>query len=51
MVTFHEIRTADAFQLAAAMAASDEDPETVAVVTLDERLALAARREGFRVLP
>ncbi len=51
MVTFHEIRTADAFQLAAAMAASDEDPETVAVVTLDERLALAARREGFGVLP
>jgi uncharacterized protein len=51
IVTFHEIRTAGAFQLAAAMAASDEDPETVAIVTLDERLALAARREGFRVLP
>jgi hypothetical protein len=47
----HEIRTADAFQLAAALAASDEEPETIPVVTLDERLALAARREGFPVLP
>jgi len=51
LVSVHEIRTADAFQLAAALAASDEEPETVPVVTLDERLALAARREGFPVLP
>ena len=51
LVSVHEIRTADAFQLAAALAVSDEEPETVPVVTLDERLALAARREGFPVLP
>ena len=51
MVSVHEIRTADAFQLAAALAASDNEPETVPVVTLDERLAMAAQREGFRVLP
>ena len=51
LVSFHEIRTADAFQLAAALAASDAEPETMPVVTLDERLALAAHREGFPVLP
>ena len=51
MVSLHEIRTADAFQLAAALSASDDDPQTVALVTLDERLAVAARREGFSVLP
>ena len=51
IVSMHEIRTADAFQLAAALAASDEEPETIPVVTLDDRLALAARREGFPVLP
>ncbi len=51
VVRMHEIRAADAFQLAAARAASDGAPESLPLVTLDERLALAARREGFPVLP
>ncbi len=51
LVSVHDLRTANAFQLAAALAASDGEPETIAIVTLDERLALAARREGFPVLP
>jgi len=51
LVRVHDLRTAAAFQLAAARAASDEQPESLPFVTLDERLALAARREGFSVLP
>ena len=47
----HDVRTADAFQIAAAGGVSDGQPESLPFVTLDERLALAARREGFPVLP
>ena len=50
LVRIHDLRAADAFQLAAARAASDDHPETLPFVTLDDRLALAARREGFPVL-
>ena len=51
LVRVHRLRTGDALQLAAALAASEERPATLDLVTLDERLALAARREGFTVLP
>lgn len=51
IVRIHDVRTGDAFQLAAALVAADEDPETLPLVTLDDRLALAARRAGFPVLP
>jgi predicted nucleic acid-binding protein len=44
------LRTADA-QLAAAIVASEGQPRTLRFVTLDERLAQAARREGFEVIP
>ena len=50
MIRVHDLRVADAFQLAAARAASDDHPETLPFVTLDDRLALAASREGFPVL-
>jgi predicted nucleic acid-binding protein len=45
----HPLRAADALQLAAALLASDEEPAGLDIVTLDSRLADAARREGFRV--
>jgi predicted nucleic acid-binding protein len=51
LVRVHDLRAADAFQLAAARTASDGRPETLPFVTLDDRLALAARREGFPILP
>lgn len=51
IVRTHDVRTADAFQIAAAIAISGSQPETLALVTLDDRLAVAARREGFPVLP
>ena len=50
LVRVHDLPAADAFQLAAARAASDDHPETLPFVTLDDRLALAASREGFPVL-
>ncbi len=46
----HPLRAADALQLAAAFAASEGRPVSLEVVTLDERLAGAARKEGFTVI-
>ena len=43
----HPLRAADALQLAAAFAAAECRPAPLEVVTLDERLAAAAQREGF----
>ena len=47
----HPLRSADALQLAAALVWCDESPQGDAFVCLDDRLAAAARREGFTVLP
>jgi predicted nucleic acid-binding protein len=47
----HALRAADALQLAAALVAAEEEPATLAFVCLDDRLALAAQREGFAVAP
>lgn len=49
LVQVHPLRTADALQLAAALVAAEGDPGSLEFVTLDERLADAARREGFVV--
>ena len=46
----HPLRAADALQLAAAFLAAERRPSSLAVVTLDERLAEAARKEGFDVV-
>ena len=43
----HPLRAADALQLGAAFAAAEGRPSSLTVITLDERLAEAARREGF----
>jgi predicted nucleic acid-binding protein len=50
LLRVHELRAADALQLAAAGAASEGRPITLALVCLDDRLAAAAEREGFPVL-
>lgn len=50
LVRVHDLRAADACQLAAARLACDASPSTLPFVTLDARLADAARREGFPVL-
>jgi predicted nucleic acid-binding protein len=46
----HPLRAADALQLAAAFVAAERRPPQLELVTLDERLATAARKEGFPVL-
>jgi hypothetical protein len=43
----HPLRAADSLQLAAAFIASDRRPASLEVVTLDDRLAEAMRKEGF----
>jgi predicted nucleic acid-binding protein len=43
----HPLRAADALQLAAAYLTSERRPSSLELVTLDERLATAARKEGF----
>jgi predicted nucleic acid-binding protein len=46
----HPLRAADALQLAAAFAAAERRPVSLQVVTLDERLADAMRKEGFALI-
>ena len=50
LVRNHSLRAADSLQLAAAWIASGQVPAALEIVSLDERLNMAARREGFRVL-
>ena len=47
LLRVHPLRAADALQLAAALAAAEGRPTSLELVTLDEQLAAAARREGF----
>jgi hypothetical protein len=49
LLRVHPLRAADALQLAAAYLAAERRPPTLTVVTLDTRLAEAARKEGFLV--
>lgn len=46
----HPLRAADSLQLAAALIAAGDDPGSLELVCLDDRLGAAARREGFTVL-
>lgn len=50
LLRVHPLRSADALQLAAAFVAAERRPPSMTFVTLDERLALAAGREGFDVV-
>ncbi len=49
LLRVHRLRAGDALQLAAAIVAAEGQPVSLELVTLDDRLADAARREGFRV--
>lgn len=46
----HDLRAADALQLAAAFLASEGHPRTLEIVSLDQRLNAAAHLEGFEVI-
>jgi predicted nucleic acid-binding protein len=45
----HPLRAADALQLAAAFVVAERRPSSLELITLDDRLAAAARKEGFVV--
>lgn len=47
----HSIRAADAAQLGAALLVTEDNPAELEFVCLDQRLALAAEKDGLRVLP
>jgi predicted nucleic acid-binding protein len=49
LLRVHPLRAADAFQLAAALAACRERPAGSTLLSGDERLRHAAEREGFKV--
>jgi predicted nucleic acid-binding protein len=51
LLAIHPLRSADAFQLAAALVWAQERPQGFDVVYLDQNLREAAYREGFTVLP
>src|SRR5262249_59195105 len=51
LLRVHPLRAADALQLGAALAWTDGHAEGAVLHTFDQRLAEAASREGFRVLP
>ncbi|MBN1669891.1 MAG: type II toxin-antitoxin system VapC family toxin [Kiritimatiellae bacterium] len=47
----HNLRAADALQLAAAVVAAENDPSSLAIVSLDARFSTTAAKEGFTVFP
>ena len=51
LLRLHPLRAADALQLAAAWVACRGEPTGMEIVCADERLAKAARLEGFVVVP
>ena len=51
LLASHTLRAADAMQLSAALLACEDEPSRLPFVTIDDRLADAAAREGFTVVP
>jgi predicted nucleic acid-binding protein len=51
LLQVHQLRAADAMQLASVLVATQEDPSRVQIMSFDDRLTLAAKREGFIVNP
>lgn len=50
LLRVHPLRSADALQLAAAILGAEHEPSSLDLVCLDDRLADAAHREGFRIV-
>ena len=51
LLAIHPLRSADAFQLAAALIWAQESPKDLEMVCLDQNLRGAAYKEGFTILP
>ncbi|HVZ53370.1 MAG TPA: type II toxin-antitoxin system VapC family toxin [Pseudolabrys sp.] len=50
LLRVHPLRAGDALQLAAAFVAASGRPSSLEFVVLDERLAIAAQKEGFSIV-
>jgi predicted nucleic acid-binding protein len=50
LLRVHALRASDSLPLAAALAASEHETRALDFVCLDERLSLAAAREGFAIV-
>jgi hypothetical protein len=51
LLAIHALRSADAFQLAAALLWAQENPQGLEIVCLDQNLREAGHKEGFTLLP
>ncbi|MEO7744326.1 MAG: type II toxin-antitoxin system VapC family toxin [Usitatibacter sp.] len=51
LLRVHPLRSADSLQLGAAIVAADGEPKSLPFVCLDDRLRVAAEKEGFAVEP
>ena len=51
LLAIHPLRSADAFQLAAALIWAQENPQGLEIVCLDQNLREAGQKEGFTLLP
>ncbi len=51
LLAVHPLRAADAFQLAAALIWTQDNPQGLEIVCLDQNLREAGHKEGFTVLP
>lgn len=51
LLRVHDLRAADSLHLAAAFVAAESRPASLEFACLDERLRLAAGREGFAIVP
>ena len=51
MLRVHALRASDALQLATAVIGAASEPRGLEMVCLDQRLVLAAQKEGLRTLP
>jgi len=50
LLRVHPLRAAGALQLAAAFSAAEQRPSSLEMITVDDRLASAAQKEGFAVI-
>jgi len=51
LLSIHPLRSADSFQLAAALIWAQESPQGLEMVCLDQNLGEAAHKEGFTIIP
>ncbi len=51
LLSVHPLRSADSFQLAAALIWAQENPKGLEMVCLDQNLREASHKEGFTIIP